>query len=63
MTASGSLLMGMPSTDSASSGLPPIAYTSLIALAAAMRPKWRALSTMGMKKSVVTTTAWRSLSL
>jgi hypothetical protein len=34
-----------------------------MALAAAMRPKWRGLSTMGMKKSVVTTMACVSFSL
>jgi len=63
MTSVGSLLMGIPSTDRARHGLPPMAYTSLIALAAAMRPKCRGLSTMGMKKSVVTTMAWWSFSL
>ena len=31
--------MGMPTSASANSGVPPIAYTSEIALVAAMRPK------------------------
>ena len=37
----------------ANKGLPPIAYTSLIALALAIFPKSAASSTMGIKKSVV----------
>ena len=43
-------------------GVPPMAYTSLIALVAAMRPKSYGSSTMGMKKSVVAISAWFSLS-
>jgi len=38
---------------SAVSGVPPIAYTSESAFAAAMRPKSNASSTMGVKKSTV----------
>ena len=34
-------------------GLPPIAYTSLIAFAEAMRPNSYGSSTIGIKKSVV----------
>ncbi len=63
MVSSGSLLMGMPTTASARMGVAPMAYTSDSALVAAMRPKSRASSTMGMKKSVVTTMACDSLSL
>ena len=37
----------------ANSGLPPIAYTSEMALVAAMRPKSKASSTIGVKKSTV----------
>ena len=42
---------------SASSGVPPIAYTSDSALVAAIRPQSYGSSTMGVKKSVVTTSA------
>jgi hypothetical protein len=42
-------------------GLPPMAYTSEIALVAAMRPKSYGSSTIGMKKSVVATSACVSL--
>ena len=58
-----STLIGMPTTASAMMGVPPMAYTSLSALVAAMRPKSNGSSTMGMKKSVVATSAWLSLSL
>jgi selenium donor protein len=46
-------LVGMPTSASAMIGVPPIAYTSEIALVAAMRPKSKGSSTIGMKKSVV----------
>ena len=51
--STGSLSNGIPSMASAIRGRPPIAYTSEMALAAAIRPKSRASSTIGMKKSVV----------
>ena len=47
----------MPTSASANSGVPPIAYTSEIALVAAMAPKSNGSSTIGMKKSVVATIA------
>src|SRR5216117_30626 len=50
----------MPTMASAKIGLPPIAYTSDSALVAAMRPKSRGSSTMGVKKSVVATIACSS---
>ena len=46
----------------ASTGRPPIAYTSLSAFAAATRPKSYGSSTMGVKKSVVSTSAISSVS-
>ena len=39
MVAVDSTLIGMPTRASAMIGLPPMAYTSEIALVAAMRPK------------------------
>ena len=42
---------------SAVTGVPPIAYTSLSAFAAAMRPKSYGSSTTGVKKSTVWTSA------
>ena len=45
--------MGHPRIAMASTGLPPIAYTSLIAFAEAIRPKLKGSSTIGIKKSVV----------
>jgi hypothetical protein len=60
MTSPGSTLIGMPTIASARIGVAPIAYTSLNAFVAAMRPKSNGSSTMGMKKSVVATTAWSS---
>ena len=42
---------------SASLGSPPMAYTSLMALAAAICPYRKGSSTMGGKKSVVCTSA------
>jgi hypothetical protein len=62
MTSTGSWLMGMATSASAMIGRPPIAYTSLIALVAAMRPNSYGSSTMGMKKSVVAISACSSLS-
>ncbi len=50
---SGILPRGQPNIAMAMSGCPPIAYMSLIALAAAMRPNVRGSSTIGIKKSVV----------
>ena len=41
----------------ANRGLPPMAYTSEMALVAAMRPKSNGSSTMGVKKSTVLITA------
>ena len=61
MTSAGSTLIGMASSASARIGVPPIAYTSESAFAAAMRPNSKGSSTIGMKKSVVATTAWVSL--
>ena len=52
----GSFSSGMPRIASAKIGLPPMAYTSDSALAAAMRPKSRGSSTIGIKKSVVAIT-------
>jgi hypothetical protein len=48
---------------SAAVGFPPIAYTSDSAFAAATRPKSRGPSTIGVKKSVVSTSASSSDSL
>ena len=56
--AAGSVLTGQPSMAIAMSGFPPIAYTSLIALALAIFPNACASSTMGVKKSVVLIMAW-----
>ena len=61
ITSSGILFTGMPTRASAKSGWPPIAYTSEIALVAAMAPKSNGSSTIGMKKSVVATIACVSL--
>ena len=48
-------------TESASSGRPPIANTSLSAFVAAIRPNVRGSSTTGGKKSTVKTSAvWSS---
>ena len=52
-TLAGNLLIGKPNTAIAIIGLPPIAKMSLTALVAAMRPKSKGSSTIGMKKSVV----------
>ena len=62
MVSTGSLLIGMPTRASAMMGVPPMAYTSEMALVAAMRPKSNGSSTMGMKKSVVAISACSSLS-
>ncbi|MEY3962463.1 MAG: hypothetical protein RLZ08_846, partial [Pseudomonadota bacterium] len=51
--AAGIFSIGQPNMANAIMGLPPIAYTSLMALAAAILPKVYASSTIGMKKSVV----------
>ena len=52
-SAPSSLLMGQPRMATAIMGWPPMAYTSLMAFTAAICPKAKASSTMGMKKSVV----------
>ena len=57
MVSTGSLSIGIATSASANSGVPPIAYTSEIALVAAMAPKSNGSSTIGMKKSVVATIA------
>src|SRR6185436_6020210 len=62
ITETGSLSSGMPTSASAMIGLPPMAYTSEIALVAAMRPKSNGSSTIGVKKSVVATSACSSFS-
>jgi hypothetical protein len=62
MTSTGNWAMGMATSASAMMGRPPMAYTSLMALVAAMRPKSKGSSTMGMKKSVVAISACSSLS-
>ena len=62
MRSAVSTLTGTASSASARIGVPPIAYTSDSAFAAAMRPKSNGSSTIGMKKSVVATRAWCSLS-
>ena len=49
----GSVAKGQPNTAKAKMGFPPMAYTSLMALAAAICPNANASSTMGIKKSVV----------
>ena len=56
-SSNGSPSRGQPTRLSASSGVPPIAYTSESAFVAAMRPQSNGSSTMGVKKSVVTTIA------
>ncbi len=61
MVAIGRRSTGIPTTANANKGVPPMAYTSDSALAAAMAPKSNGSSTMGMKKSVVATIAWCSL--
>src|SRR5688572_18799630 len=61
ITASGSFSSGMPRIASAKMGRAPMAYTSEMALVAAMRPKSNGSSTIGVKKSVVATSAWLSL--
>ena len=55
------LSRGQPTRLSAKSGVPPIAYTSLSALAAAMAPQAPASSTIGVKKSTVATSARSSV--
>ncbi len=62
MTLCGSTLIGMPTIASAMIGVPPIAYTSDSALVAAIRPKSKGSSTIGMKKSVVAISACASFS-
>ena len=57
MTSSGIWFTGMPTRASAKSGCPPMAYTSEMALVAAIAPKSNGSSTIGMKKSVVATIA------
>src|SRR5467141_954072 len=54
---SGSPLSGKPTIESAETGRPPIAYTSLNAFAAAICPNVCGSSTMGVKKSTVCTSA------
>ena len=56
-SSNGSTSRGQHSRLSATSGRPPIAYTSDSALAAAIRPQSYGSSTTGVKKSVVATTA------
>ena len=63
IVSTGSRSIGMHTRASAMIGVPPMAYTSEMALVAAMRPKSNGSSTMGMKKSVVAMSAWLSLSL
>ncbi len=55
-TSSLSFSIGQPKIAIAISGLPPIAYISLIAFVAAIRPKVKGSSTIGIKKSVVLST-------
>src|SRR5258706_6129864 len=62
ITSIGSLSIGIATNASAMIGRPPIAYTSEIALVAAMRPKSYGSSTIGMKKSVVAINACWSFS-
>ncbi len=52
-TSGANLSRGHPNMAIAKRGSPPIAYTSLMALAAAIRPNEKGSSTMGIKKSVV----------
>ena len=56
-SSKGSPSRGHATRFSASSGVPPIAYTSDSALVAAMRPQSYGSSTIGVKKSVVRTMA------
>jgi hypothetical protein len=51
------LSIGIATRANANSGRPPMAYTSEMALVAAMAPKSNGSSTIGMKKSVVATIA------
>ena len=60
ITSNGSWFTGMATSASAMMGVPPMAYTSDSALVAAMRPNSYGSSTIGMKKSVVATSAWSS---
>ena len=53
----GSPFSGNPTIDSADIGRPPIAYTSLSELAAAICPNVNGSSTIGVKKSTVCTNA------
>ena len=57
-TEFGNLSVGQPKILKAITGVPPMAYTSLIEFAAAILPKSYGLSTMGVKKSVVLTKYW-----
>src|SRR6267378_1234966 len=59
---SGSPLSGKPTMDSAETGLPPMAYTSLSEFAAAICPNVNGSSTIGVKKSTVCTSAISGLS-
>ena len=59
-TSASSDSSGKPTMLSAVRGRPPIAYTSLSALAAATVPNVYGSSTMGVKKSVVSTRATSS---
>ena len=59
---SGSVAPGQAVRFSATTGRPPIAYTSDSALAAAIRPQSPGSSTIGVKKSVVSTSARSSSS-
>src|SRR6266436_6698777 len=59
---SGSPLSGNPTMESAETGFPPMAYTSLSELAAAICPKVYGSSTIGVKKSTVCTIAISGLS-
>ena len=61
-TVSSGSSSGKAAMESASSGLPPMAKTSLSALAAAMAPKSAGSSTIGGKKSVVKISARSSSS-
>src|SRR6266403_1264581 len=57
----GSPFSGKPTMERAEMGLPPMAYTSLRELAAAIWPKVNGSSTTGVKKSTVCTSARSSL--
>src|SRR6516162_1478828 len=56
-SSNGSTSRGQPSRFTATTGRPPIAYTSESALVAAIRPQSYASSTTGVKKSVVAISA------